>query len=123
MVIRRYFIVKHVRSFLAKNNVYFYGNPPDTSTCVASGDPHYSTFDKRKYNFMGNCSYVMSEPCNDTSVPHFEVHADNENRHNNPSISYIKAVHVYVRMQKISILKGGTVQVKKDQSRLKVTVI
>ena len=123
MVIRRYFIVKHVRSFLAKNNVYFYPNPPDTSTCVASGDPHYSTFDKRKYNFMGNCSYVMSEPCNDTSVPHFEVHADNENRYNNPSISYIKAVHVYVRMQKISILKGGTVQVKKDQSRLKVRVI
>ncbi|XP_030193878.1 zonadhesin, like isoform X2 [Gadus morhua] len=95
--------------------------PKDTSTCVASGDPHYSTFDKRKYNFMGNCSYVMSEPCNDTSVPHFEVHADNENRHNNPSISYIKAVHVYVRMQKISILKGGTVQLNGTNVNLPLT--
>ncbi|CAL8327038.1 unnamed protein product [Lota lota] len=84
--------------------------PKDTSTCVAHSDPHYTTFDKRNYNFMGNCSYLMSEPCNDTSVPHFEVHADNENRYNNPSISYVKAVHVYVRTQKISILKGGTVQ-------------
>lgn len=67
---------------------------------------------------MGNCSYVMSEPCNDTSVPHFEVHADNANRYNNPSISYVNAVHVFVHNLKISILKGGTVQVKKDQNRM-----
>lgn len=85
--------------------------PSDTSTCIASGDPHYTTFDKLRYNFMGNCSYVMSKPCNDTIMPHFEVHADNENRYNKPSISYVKAVHVYVHMLKISILKGGTVQV------------
>lgn len=84
----------------------------DTSTCVASGDPHYTTFDKRKYNFMGNCSYVMSKPCNTTTLPYFEVHADNENRYNKPKISYLKAVHVYVYELKISILKGGTVQVR-----------
>ncbi|KAM3590633.1 uncharacterized protein V6R79_013313 [Siganus canaliculatus] len=84
--------------------------PKDTSTCVASGDPHYTTFDKRKYNFMGNCSYLMAAPCNKTDEPYFEVHADNENRHN-PRVSYVKAVHVYVQGVKISILKGGTVQV------------
>ncbi|CAL8241748.1 unnamed protein product [Merluccius merluccius] len=95
--------------------------PKGTSTCIVSGDPHYSTFDKRRYNFMGNCSYVMSEPCNDTSVPHFEVHADNENRYNNPSISYVKAVHVYVRMHKISILKGGTVQLNDTNVNLPLT--
>ena len=61
---------------------------------------------------MGNCSYLMSEPCNQTTLPHFEVHADNENRFNRPTISYLKAVHVHVHMVKISILKGGTVQVR-----------
>ena len=54
-------------------------------------------------------------------MPHFEVHADNENRYNRPTISYVKAVHVYVQgyvgvlnlgLLKISILKGGTVQVR-----------
>ncbi|KAM3842689.1 LOW QUALITY PROTEIN: zonadhesin, like [Diretmus argenteus] len=95
--------------------------PKGTSTCIASGDPHYTTFDKRKYNFMGNCSYLMSEPCNDTTVPHFEVHADNENRYNRPSISYLKAVHVYVHMLKISILKGGTVQLNGTNVNLPVT--
>lgn len=89
-----------------------------TSTCIASGDPHYTTFDKRKYNFMGNCSYLMSKPCNDTSLPYFEVHADNENRFNRPTISYVKAVHVFVHAMKISILKGGTVQVRGLQNLL-----
>lgn len=53
----------------------------------------------------------MSAPCNKTFVPYFEVHADNENRYNQFRISYLKAVHLYVHDVKISILKGGTVQV------------
>ena len=86
----------------------------DTSTCRASGDPHYTTFDHRNYDFMGNCSYVMSKPCKNTSMPYFEVHADNENRYKNRyyTVSWVEAVHVYVDMLKISILRGGTVQVR-----------
>ncbi|MEQ2269655.1 hypothetical protein XENORESO_007647, partial [Xenotaenia resolanae] len=94
--------------------------PKGTSTCVASGDPHYTTFDKHNYNFMGNCSYLMSAPCNDTIRSYFEVHTDNENRFNSPTISYVKAVHVYVYMMKISILKGGTVQVNGTNVNLPV---
>ncbi|XP_065806899.1 zonadhesin, like isoform X2 [Labrus bergylta] len=97
--------------------------PKGTSSCIASGDPHYTTFDKRKYNFMGNCSYLMSAPCNTTSLQYFEVHADNENRHNRPTISYVKAVHVYVRHVKISILKGGTVQVNGTNVNLPVSPV
>ncbi|XP_047450650.1 IgGFc-binding protein-like isoform X2 [Mugil cephalus] len=97
--------------------------PKDSSTCIAHGDPHYSSFDKRSYNFMGNCSYLMSKPCNETTLPYFEVHADNENRYNRPTISYVKAVHVYVYMAKISILKGGTVQVNGTNVKLPLTPV
>ena len=31
--------------------------------CEAHGDPHYTTFDKKKYNFQGPCSYVFAEDC------------------------------------------------------------
>lgn len=87
----------------------------DTSTCIASGDPHYTTFDKRRYDFMGNCTYLMSEPCNSTDVPHFAVYVDNENRYNIPTVSYVSAVHVHVLGVKVSILKGGVVQVRKQR--------
>ncbi|KAK2852096.1 hypothetical protein Q5P01_008372 [Channa striata] len=70
--------------------------PKDTSTCITSSDPHYITFDKLGYDFMGNCSYLMSRPCNETTLPYFEVYAENEHRYNRPTISYVKAVHVYV---------------------------
>nr|XP_043877413.1 IgGFc-binding protein-like isoform X6 [Solea senegalensis] len=97
-------------------------HPKGTSTCIASSDPHYTTFDKLKYNFMGNCSYLMAKTCNSTVLPNFEVHADNENRYNRPTISYVKAVHVYVQSTKISILKGGTVQVNGTKVNLPLTL-
>ncbi|XP_076156178.1 IgGFc-binding protein-like [Alosa pseudoharengus] len=94
--------------------------PKGTSTCVATGDPHYTTFDKQKYDFMGNCTYLMSKPCNTTGLPHYEVHVSNENRNKNQRVSYASAVHVYVRGMTIYVLKGGTVRINGTNVNLPV---
>lgn len=41
------------------------------SRCSAIGDPHYQTFDGKRYDFMGQCSYVLMKTMN------FSIEAEN----------------------------------------------
>ncbi|XP_046857656.1 neurogenic locus notch homolog protein 2-like [Xenia sp. Carnegie-2017] len=33
------------------------------TTCSASGDPHYTSFDGKRFDFMGDCEYEFSKDC------------------------------------------------------------
>jgi len=37
-------------------------------TCSATGDPHYMTFDGKRFNFMGKCSYYMIKESDNFNV-------------------------------------------------------
>ncbi|XP_038624170.1 zonadhesin [Tachyglossus aculeatus] len=86
--------------------------PEESGTCVATGDPHFTTFDKRKFNFMGNCSYVLAATCNATGPgPAFRVVADLEHRYGNQRVSYVCALHVDLLSFRVSLLRNRVVQV------------
>ena len=89
----------------------------ERSVCVASGDPHYTTFDGRRYDFMGTCVYQLAALCSpDPTLVPFNVTVQNNHR-GSRAVSYTKEVTLKVynvtlslsqaEPEKLKVLEGG----------------
>ncbi|CAM5179135.1 unnamed protein product [Eretmochelys imbricata] len=91
----------------------------DSASCVAAGDPHYTTFDKRKFDFQGTCPNVLAQPCNASlALAPFAVHAANEPRHGQGAVFCVQAVFVELPGATVALLKNRVVQVNGSQVTL-----
>lgn len=83
-----------------------------TTTCQASGDPHYITFDGRRFDFMGTCVYVLAQTCGTRPGLHeFTVLQENE-AWGNGQVSVTKAITVLVA--------NHTLRLEQNQWKVKV---
>ncbi|KAM5132243.1 IgGFc-binding protein-like [Mantella aurantiaca] len=79
--------------------------PVSYSTCVSTGDPHYTTFDGKKYDFMGTCLYQLSGLCApDPYLTPFNVKIQNDRR-GSKAVSYTKSVTMEVYNHTITLTR------------------
>ncbi|XP_077193127.1 IgGFc-binding protein-like [Paroedura picta] len=72
-------------------------------TCIGTGDPHYTSFDGKKFDFMGTCIYQMAAVCSkDPALTPFLVTVQNNNR-GSKAVSYTKVVTLEVYNMSISL--------------------
>ncbi|KAM6156401.1 zonadhesin [Erethizon dorsatum] len=79
--------------------------PYGTATCLVYGDPHYVTFDERHIAFTGKCTYILAQPCRNSTEPFFRVTAKNEER-GQEGVSCLSKVYVTLNETTITLLKG-----------------
>lgn len=77
--------------------------PDRFGSCQASGDPHYVSFDGRRFDFMGTCTYLLAGSCSQAAgLPAFRVLVENEHR-GSQTVSYTRAVRVEARGVKVAV--------------------
>ncbi|KAJ3598008.1 hypothetical protein NHX12_001523, partial [Muraenolepis orangiensis] len=95
----------------------------DTATCQALGDPHYQTFDGRRFNFQGTCTYIMTTVIKpDKDMTPFTITTKNDHR-GNRMVSYVRTVGVNIYNQDVIIGRHrGQVQVNGELVYLPISL-
>jgi hypothetical protein len=86
-------------------------SPAASGTCYILGDPHYTTFDGFKMDYMGTCKMLLAKSSNASDSSAFSVYAKNEHRiygWNPNTVSFVSYLEIVVGSTTIRINRNRT---------------
>ncbi|XP_060070842.1 IgGFc-binding protein-like, partial [Ylistrum balloti] len=97
-----------------------YNSCEKSCLCMASGDPHYKTFDGQMIHFMGTCKYTLTRSLDRKSKCAFNVEVKNERRGRNTRVSFTRFVDVEIYGKKIRLQQNKKVYIDAEKRYLPV---
>ena len=79
---------------------------------MASGDPHYKTYDGQMIHFMGTCKYTLTKTKEKEGNCSFSVEVKNERRGRNTRVAYTRTVDVKIYGKIVRLSQRGKVSVR-----------
>uniref|UniRef100_UPI00398EA458 zonadhesin-like n=1 Tax=Pristiophorus japonicus TaxID=55135 RepID=UPI00398EA458 len=110
---RSVFVDQHQHHLRQVCDIHFAHN----GSCIISGDPHYITFDKRKFIFLGTCTYTLARSCQNMTGPWFSIEGKNEER-GMPGATYLRKLYVTIDGVTITLMKNRRILVGQTRIRL-----
>ncbi|XP_021348638.1 zonadhesin-like isoform X2 [Mizuhopecten yessoensis] len=97
-----------------------YNSCEKSCLCMASGDPHYRTFDGQMIHFMGTCRYTLTRSLDRGGKCAFNVEVKNERRGQNTRVAFTRYVDVEVYGRKIRLHQNKKVFIDNERRYLPV---
>jgi len=79
---------------------------------MASGDPHYKTYDGQWIHFMGECMYTLSKSTIEDDECAFNVEVKNEHRRGKQTVTYTRMVDLEMLGHTIRLKQNRKIEVK-----------
>ncbi|XP_069114973.1 IgGFc-binding protein-like [Argopecten irradians] len=97
-----------------------YNSCEKSCLCMASGDPHYRTFDRQMIHFMGTCKYTLTRSIDRNGTCSFNVEVKNERRGRNTRVSFTRFVDVEIYGRRIRLHQSKKVYIDNERRYLPV---
>ncbi|KAG2458502.1 SSPO protein, partial [Polypterus senegalus] len=109
-------ITKECNTCVCRDRRWHCGKSRCSGTCLATGDPHYITFDGRPFTFLGDCEYILAHETNGL----FTVTVENVPC-GSSGVTCTKSVIVALGNTIVHLLRGRAVTVNSVSVRLPKT--
>ena len=92
-------------------SLILFADPTPVVSCAASGDAHFTSFDNKRFDYQGDCTYILVQTTGDLreGVPEFRTRLKLGKLHPSHAVSFVQEIYVDVYGYDIRMTIAGLI--------------